>query len=440
MERTLKRSNGLPERVTDLYLVLMLTAFLLWPGSGGYAQITYYKATAYVCLSGGYLAVMLLFISGGKAGSVSFKRLSVAQRLILGYWLATAFSTMAAVDHGRAFFGGPRAEGFLTISLYCGSFLLVSLFAKPRGWMLGLFAAAMSANCVLALFQLGGYNPLALYPAGMNYYDGFVRYGGQFLGTVGNVDLLSALLCVAIPVFWIALLRLEDRRRFLLLIPLGLSVSVLVLVWIEGGIVGVSGSLLLGLPVVLKKPNQRRMAFVGAVVVLIAALTAVYVLGGRLSGFLFEAHELLYGRFDERFGSGRLYIWQECWKLVPERPLLGGGPETLGLRTQAAFERFDEALGVTLRSTVDTAHNEYLNILVNQGLLALVCYLGALMSAAAGWIRSAREHPAAAICGGGVLGYCIQAFFGISAPMTTPFFWLTLALLTTELQKNQKEG
>lgn len=31
-----KKREMLPERVTDLYLALMLTAFLLWPGSGGY--------------------------------------------------------------------------------------------------------------------------------------------------------------------------------------------------------------------------------------------------------------------------------------------------------------------------------------------------------------------------------------------------------------------
>jgi len=247
--------------------------------------------------------------------------------------------------------------------------------------------------------------------------------------------LLSALLCIAVPAFWIGLLRLEGRGRFWLLIPIALSIAVLFFSWVEGGVVGMMGSLILGLPVELKDSKGRAGAAVGSAAVLIGALTAVFFFGDGMEGFLFEAHELLHGRMDESFGSGRIYIWSETWKLVPERLLLGGGPETLGLRTQAAFERFDAALGVTLRSGVDTAHNEYLNILVNQGLLALLCWLGALAGGAAGWVKRAGKSPAAAICGGGVLGYCIQAFFGISSPITTPFLWIVFGLLSNAIRE-----
>jgi len=424
-----------PERATQLYLALMMTVFLLWTGPGGYAKITFYKASAYVCLTGCYLAAMLFFAAKKRALVLEARKMTFLQWCVVGYWGASIFSTLFAVDRTRAFWGGPRAEGLLTISLYCGSFLLISEYARPRKWMLGLFGAAMSVNCLAALIQLGGYNPFGLYPAGMDYYDGLVRYGGQFLGTVGNVDLLSALLCIAVPAFWIGLLRLEGRGRFWLLIPIALSIAVLFFSWVEGGVVSMMGSLILGLPVVLKDSKGRAGAAVGSAAVLIGALTAVFFFGDGMEGFLFEAHELLHGRMDESFGSGRIYIWSETWKLVPERLLLGGGPETLGLRTQAAFERFDAALGVTLRSGVDTAHNEYLNILVNQGLLALLCWLGALAGGAAGWVKRAGKSPAAAICGGGVLGYCIQAFFGISSPITTPFLWIVFGLLSNAIRE-----
>ena len=414
-----------PEGITQLYLAVMMTAFLLWTGMDGYARITFYKAAAFCILTGGYVAVMLRAVWREKVWS----KFCPAQWLIVGYWGMSVLSSLCALDRERAFFGGPRAEGLLSISLYCGAFLLVSVYGRPQKWMLALFGIGMSGNCAVALAQLAGYNPLRLYPAGLTYFDGHIRYAGQFLGTVGNVDLLSALLCVAVPVFWIALLRVEDKRRFRLLIPLGLCLCVLGLTWVEGGVLGVLGGFVLALPVVLRERGQRKAAFLGAVLAMLGALAVVYVFGGDMSGALFEAHELLHGRFDERFGSGRLYIWRETWKLVPERLLLGGGPETLGLRTQAAFERFDETLGLTIRTTVDNAHNEYLNILVNQGLMALGCWLGALLSAAVLWRKKAPAVPAAAICGGGVLGYCIQAFFGLSSPITAPFFWLAFGLL-----------
>lgn len=421
------------ERLTQLYIAVLMTAYLLWTGPGGYGKITYYKTSAFLICTGCYGALMGLLCL--KDRPVQGRRPGVVSYLVMGYWLFTALSTLFAVDRERAFFGASRGEGLLTISAYCLCFLLLARWARPRAWMVHVFGAGVGCNCLVALVQLAGYNPFALYPAGLSYYDGLIRYGGQFLGTVGNVDLLSALLCVAVPVFWIALLRLEGSGRFWLLIPLGLSVAVLCLMWVEGGILGVGGSFVLGVWVVLKKPRHRKIAAAAGVFCLAGALAGIWLLGGRGTGFVFEAHELLHGRFDENFGSGRLYIWRESWALLSERLLLGGGPETLSLRLSAAFERFDPELGGTVRSVVDVAHNEYLNILVNQGLGALVCYLGALVSGAVGWIRRAPAFPAAAIWGGGVLGYCVQAFFGISSPITAPFFWMAFGLLTGELDR-----
>lgn len=82
-----------------------------------------------------------------------------------------------------------------------------------------------------------------------------------------------------------------------------------------------------------------------------------------------EAHEILQGRAEDEFGSGRVFIWKNVWQAVKERPLFGGGPDTLSHRITAYFERYDEATNIMRRSGIDTAHNEYLNILANQGIL-----------------------------------------------------------------------
>lgn len=47
-------------RLTDLYLALMLTVFLLWPGTGGYETITEEKASLFFLLSGVYTLGMVL--------------------------------------------------------------------------------------------------------------------------------------------------------------------------------------------------------------------------------------------------------------------------------------------------------------------------------------------------------------------------------------------
>ena len=140
----------------------------------------------------------------------------------------------------------------------------------------------------------------------------------------------------------------------------------------------------------------------------------------------------MHGRWSDGFGSGRLYIWRNVMELVPEHPLFGGGPDTLGLRTDAAFERYDETLGILIHSTIDTAHNEYLNILINQGSFGLLTYFAILMASAVRWLTLARKNLTVAVCGCAVLGYCIQAFFGISSPISTPYLWMALALLNAD--------
>ena len=153
-----------------------------------------------------------------------------------------------------------------------------------------------------------------------------------------------------------------------------------------------------------------------------------------MGGTAAELSALLHGQLKDHFGSGRIYIWRQVWDLVPERLLFGGGPDTLAARNAGYFQRYDASLGVAVRALIDTAHNEYLNILVNQGLLALTAYLGALFSSAARWLRRSGQHGTAAILGGGVLCYCIQAFFGISSYITTPALWLIWGLLEQQLR------
>lgn len=184
-------------------------------------------------------------------------------------------------------------------------------------------------------------------------------------------------------------------------------------------------ALILPLPLALVK-KKRRAATIIIGGVLLAAFLAVFLLPG-LPGMLGEAHALLHGRVEDDFGSGRIYIWKNVWQAVKERPLFGSGP----IRCPAVLRRILSGTTkpdtLVRRTGIDTAHNEYLNILANQGLFALLCWLGALGCSAVRFVRRAGERPAALICGSAVLGYCVQAFFGISMCLSTPFFVIAWA-------------
>lgn len=426
--------NKIASKISAVYLAGMLSIFLVYCGTNGYVSILRSKWILYLLLSISYLGILLLSrLELTLVGALPFPRpisfwkaLNHPQKTMCLLWFCSAISTILSTHPKLSLWGSERREGLITITLYIGCCLAISLYGKLRPWMLWLFAITMSLNCILALIQLAGYNPFHLYPQGLNYYDKYELYAGEFLGTIGNVDILSAVLCIAIPLFWIALIRGLNPRRWLLCIPLGLCVIVLFRAFVSGGIVAVCSSILLTIPVLQTTHKARKTAWITVFLLCIIGIVAIYLLGYRTSGFIYEASELLHGHWDDSFGSGRLYIWRTAAELIPQHPLFGCGPDTLGLQIDAAFERINKSVGAVIHSQVDNAHNEYLNMLVERGAVTLMIYLALLVQCAYHWVRNAAKQPAAALCGGAVLAYCIQAFFGLSSPASAIYFWLAL--------------
>ena len=279
----------------------------------------------------------------------------------------------------------------------------------------------MTLFCALCLVQMQGYNPFELYPAGYNYFDADIAYAGVYLGTLGNAGLVAALLCLMLPLFWVVLVKGRTKERFLLTVPAALCLAVLLRMNVQAGLV----ALLLGMPITLcaalPLTREKRRWMWGALAALfVAALLWVYF-GDHADGTLRELREILHGNWDPSFGSGRVYIWQTLWRRLDEHPWLGIGPDTLaalgiGMGTNAAL-------------VVDTAHNEYLNILFQQGLLSLIPYLLALLLSAVHWLCRAPRGAIAAALGSSVLLYCIQAFFSFSMCPSAGLFWIIWALL-----------
>lgn len=167
-------------------------------------------------------------------------------------------------------------------------------------------------------------------------------------------------------------------------------------------------------------------------------LLFLYWYDGFPEGFLAQAHELLHGHWEDDYGSSRLYIWRQVWTLIRQRPLLGGGPDSLGLRGLTGFSFYNEAAGAVVTTEIDAAHNEYLNIWVNQGGLALAAYVAAVCVSLFRWWR-AGDQPAKAIAGAAALFYLIQALFGISSCASTPYLWAALAVINNKTEGNERD-
>ena len=191
------------QRLTDGYLALMLSVYLLWPGLGGYETITEAKFRLFLVLSiawCGLTALLALELRltqprGGKRRDKAAAALRPHEWLLLGYLLCSLIAALASPWRADTWLGLGRHEGLLTLTLYVLIILLAGRFARPAVWMLDVFGVSMSLNCLLAAVQMLGKNPFGLYPAGVTYFDAGTAYTGVYLGTVGNADLLAAVLC-----------------------------------------------------------------------------------------------------------------------------------------------------------------------------------------------------------------------------------------------------
>ena len=407
-----------PGALCTVYAALICSVFPLVVTPEGYRRIAETKFVAYVMLTGLFLAAL---IPAALKNRRSLRKLTVVQGLILAFWLWSLVSALFSPWIFDAFLGGSRYDGWITLTLYCAVFLALSLCGSTGFRCPWLPAAALSAGCIVALLQFFDLNPLWLFPGELRWSGKEAAYNGAFLSTVGNADLTACVFCTGFAFCWSMAVT---ERRWLYLLPASAAFAVILISGIKAGFVGAAGGLALCLPAALTREKKARLRIYGILLALcLVLLLLVYLL--PVSGPAGELHDMLHGQVDDSFGSGRIYIWRSAIRLMRERPLLGGGPDTMGNRG-LYFEKIG-ADGLPLRRGIDCAHNEYLNVLVNQGVPALIFLLAALGITLFRAFRS--TGTAAVILRACLVSYMLDAFFGISMPANAAFFWLIFGLL-----------
>ncbi|MBR6812714.1 MAG: O-antigen ligase family protein, partial [Oscillospiraceae bacterium] len=414
-------------------------------GAMGYGNITKLKYILFLAGTVSYLGLILLItMELAVINRVSFpgfravlKSISAQEWCIAAFLLFALLSTLFSPYKLTAWLGSSRKEGLSTLILYITAFFMVSRFGSWKKHYLWLIVFTLGVNSVIAALQMSGKDPFGLFPGSATYHDAYILYNGEFLGTVGNADLFSALMCLLIPVA--AVWSLRDKKKLPLLAVALLSIVVLALSRVAAGAVGIAGALVLTLPLVFaKSKKQLIIGYLISALVIVAAISVIFFFGFRLGGHFADIASFLRGSVDDSLGSGRIAIWKKVFPLLKERPILGGGPDTLSLRLDFTFERYIESKDLIVRSAVDTAHNEYLNLAVNMGLPAALLYIAALVFTAVACVKH-KEDTVSLSIGAGMLAYLLQAFFCFSQCIVTPVFWIFWAMLDNRLNRIKEE-
>ena len=379
---------------TDCYTVAALlyvsAVFALHPliMHNGYFDITEAKAAFYTGITAIYiLSLVMLAVCGER---IHFSKPGIAVTCLWIYFAVYTVSSLA-LGNGREVFiaADNRYQGIGMTLLYALSVYLIS------------------NSCI--------------------WKDS--RSGSVFFSGIGNVDFISAYFSLFIPALvFITASKFKELKRWEKTLYIAACIAgIAALPTASSSVyIGLGSSAILFplLSVKLKTGRCPRIYTVILVILLIVFLAAfvlfntAYREAGGIAG--------KYLVIDSDWGSDRGKIWAHVFNMfrefTPLRKLIGGG--------SGCIAAYDKDLRIFPDAILDSAHNEYLNILVNSGILGLTACFGFLIFSILNALKSQNAYKYALLLG--MLSYMAQAAVNIAQPMTTPLFVTAAALIAAE--------
>jgi O-antigen ligase len=141
------------------------------------------------------------------------------------------------------------------------------------------------------------------------------------------------------------------------------------------------------------------------------------------------------------FTSGRSGFWKVAFQIFLSHPILGAGFDAFGV----AYSRFDPSNGLF---RVEQAHNDYLQMLADGGVIAFACVVGfiyLLFRKAFDRIKNGVSRLERSIAIGALAGcFGILVHSGLDFPLRTPanalFFLILVALATVKRMPDSSEA
>jgi O-antigen ligase len=197
----------------------------------------------------------------------------------------------------------------------------------------------------------------------------FHRNEGQFGryfsgGEAGDPNDLAMTLALAMPMAWY--LAITSRRPLVQWIGRGYVLVGLVAIGLtgsRGGMVATMVSLLI-VPLTVTKLSPAKRAVMFALLCVAGALAVSYIPDTLVQRFASTSTEVE----DLRFG-GRFKMWVAGLKAATQQPIMGYG--TAG---------FKNAIRPILGDATQVAHNSYISVLVEEGLVGLSLFAGMLIA------------------------------------------------------------
>lgn len=356
---------GSGESITKLLALGTLYAaicFTSWAwGTGAQWALLAFRALGLAAL--GFVAVELW------AGvPVRSKWTSRAAWSVIAFLVVSVLSGLVSIDRGKSL------EAMLNLLALIGLFLAAALFVRGSRRLRSVALVQVAAALPVAAIGIAQYLRPDLLPAPNSY-------PGRALGPFGQPNRLGGYLIAVIPIAVALAFTSPDRwLRAALCLSILLLTTCLIVTFSRGAWIGLLASLVVLAAAAFRwpalAPRGAMLATVGACLVLPALLLLPSILA-RLAPKPHAAAAWNLPFDPEREGSGamREAIWSGAIRAAEARPVLGFGVGTF----REAFDRMKgdrmKRLEAEGTRTADNAHNQYLELLSERGVLGLAAFL-----------------------------------------------------------------
>ena len=292
------------------------------------------------------------------------------------FTLVFTVSTLVSVNPYLSFWGSlERMGGLWSFFHYLVYFIiLISLFRTREDW-LRLLKLVIFVGVLSALYGFGQKTDIKFFIGSGNR--------ARIFGTIGNAALFAGyqILTLFLALTLASSSWVPNKQKGYLYIAVLISAMAILMTAVRGSILGLGVGLLIFafLYFLNFKSRLAKRALLGlfAVLVLFVAFSFAFKNSDfvKKSGYLTRITDF---SLSTRTVNTRFWAWQagiSGWKETGKSVLFGWGPENFNVPFSKYFNpKFFEGIGS--ETLFDRAHNQFVEVLVTMGLLALLVYVG----------------------------------------------------------------
>ena len=326
----------------------------------------------------------------------------------------SGISCIFAKNFETAIFGNEyRHEGLLGLLYYYSLFEIASfLRKKDQRIILYVILFCGLISTIVAFFEYSEYNKYIWKT------DRFQQ--NHIFGLTTNSNFLSTKLLLCTLCCFV--LYIKENKVWQLILYLVFMYFLLLTNCLSGFVGYICASILF---LILNIKKFKKILLIIGITLLTVFITnhfGMSSIGSDTISMFKEVKEISTGNLDESYGTNRMHIWKETIKIVPKNIYFGVGIDNF----LNAFG--DEPLRSERGRKIDKAHNEYLQILVTEGIFALIAYLIFIIAVCLKGLKTRSLYLIP------VFGYLVQAFFNISVIEVAPLLYILMGFMVKKVK------